>query len=63
MTSPRPVSLLGRVSGLGGLPGPPTSLEAVITSTRFITLAWQPPETAATITGYSVYYQQQGSER
>ena len=72
MSSPRPVSMLGPGPGLVSLssvagravPGPPTNLEAVITSTRFITLAWEPPSSnTAAITGYSVYYQQEGSER
>ena len=67
VTTPRPISLFGRstgLSGLSGLPGPPLGLEAVITSTRFMTLAWEAPtQDTATITGYSVYYQQQGSER
>ena len=64
VTTPRPLSLLGRASGLSGLPGPPQGLEAVITSTRFMTLAWEAPtKDTVTITGYSVYYQQQGSER
>ena len=65
VTTPRPVSLLGRSSGLtSGRPGAPRGLEAVITSTRFITLAWEAPSSDTTdITGYSVYYQQQGSER
>jgi len=61
----RPLSLLG--SGLlAGVPGPPANLQAVITSTRFITLAWEPPVTVtqgSPITGYSVFYQQQDSER
>ena len=65
MTTPRPVSLLGPGPGLiTGLPSAPRGLEAVITSTRFITLAWEAPgpDTGA-VTGYSVYYQQEGSER
>ena len=65
-TTSRPV--LGS-SLLGGVPAPPTNLQAVITSTRFLTLAWEPPEPLAggggsgEITGYSVFYKQRNSER
>ena len=64
VTTARPLSLLGG-GLLKGVPGPPTNLEAVITSTRFLTLSWEHPADLDTeqITGYSVFYTQQGSER
>ena len=69
MTTSKPLSLLGSAvpglqSMLSSLPSAPSNLEAVITSTRFITLAWeQPSANADSITGYSIFYQQEGSER
>jgi hypothetical protein len=71
VTTPRPtLSLLGGGTGgsssvvLQGVPGPPTNLQAVITSTRFVTLTWEPPTSPGSqITGYSVFYQQEGSVR
>lgn len=65
VTTTRPLSLLGGSSVvLQSVPAAPTNLEAVITSTRFITLAWEPPSsTNGPITGYSIFYQQDGSER
>lgn len=65
VTTTRPLSLIGGSSVvLHSVPVAPTNLEAVITSTRFITLAWEPPtSTNGPITGYSIFYQQDGSER
>jgi len=65
VTTTRPLSLIGGSSVvLHSVPMAPTNLEAVITSTRFITLAWEPPTTThGPITGYSIFYQQEGSER
>ena len=49
---------------LHSVPSAPSNLQALITSTRFITLAWDQPESNNLhITGYSVFYQQEGSER
>ena len=65
---------------LHSVPSSPSSLQAVITSTRyhqlhsavlkftvfcrFVTLAWEAPSSPnGPITGYSVFYQQEGSER
>ena len=46
------------------VPSAPRELKAVIQSTRFVTLSWNPPEkvTGAILT-YSVFYRQEGSER
>ena len=58
--------ILGGGGGGGsgsGVPGPPANLQAVITSTRFVTLSWEPPSSPTPITGYSVFYQQEGSVR
>ena len=54
----------GRRNVSAGSVGPPTDVRAMIVSTRFITLAWDQPESNNLhITGYSVFYQQEGSER
>ena len=40
------LNLFLKLSGSGllsGVPGAPTNLQAVITSTRFMTLSWEPP--------------------
>jgi neogenin len=42
----------------------PRELKAVIQSTRFVTLSWNPPEKVnGPILTYSVFYRQEGSER
>ena len=66
LTTTRPLTLLGSnlLSAHHSVPSAPSNLQAVITSTRFITLSWdQPTSNNLHITGYSVYYQQEGSER
>ena len=66
ITTTRPLTLLGSnlLPAHHSVPSAPSNLEAVITSTRFITLSWdQPTSNNLHITGYSVYYQQEGSER
>ncbi|XP_021933563.1 neogenin isoform X2 [Zootermopsis nevadensis] len=51
-------------SGGTDLPSAPRELKAVIVSTRFVTLSWNPPEKVnAPIITYSVFYRQEGSER
>jgi hypothetical protein len=51
-------------SGGTDLPSAPRELKAVIVSTRFVTLSWNPPEKVnAPIVTYSVFYRQEGSER
>jgi neogenin len=46
------------------LPSAPRELKAVIVSARFVTLSWNPPEKVnGQILTYSVFYQQEGSER
>ena len=48
----------------GSAPGAPTAVQALIVSTRFITLAWDKPDANAEgIVGYSVFYKQQESDR
>ena len=45
-------------------PSAPRELKAVIQSTRFVTLSWNPPEkVTGPILTYSVFYRQEGSER
>ena len=64
ITTTRPLTLLGSNLLLHSVPSAPSNLQALITSTRFITLAWDQPESNNLhITGYSVFYQQEGSER
>ena len=66
ITTTRPLTLLGSnlLPALHSVPSAPSNLQAVITSTRFITLSWDPPaNNNLQITGYSAYYQQEGSER
>jgi neogenin len=46
------------------LPSAPRELKAVIVSARFVTLSWNPPEKVnGHVLTYSVFYQQEGSER
>lgn len=46
------------------VPSAPRELKAVIQSTRFVTLSWNPPEkVTGPILTYSVFYRQDGSER
>lgn len=46
------------------VPSAPRELKAVILSTRFVTLSWNPPEKVnGPILTYSVFYRQEGSER
>ncbi|XP_046984365.1 neogenin [Schistocerca americana] len=46
------------------VPSAPQFLEAVIVSTRFVTLSWKPPANArGEILAYSVYYRREGSQR
>ena len=47
-----------------GTPSAPREVEALIVSSRFITLRWkEPAKTNGHIIGYSVFYRQDGSER
>lgn len=51
-------------SGGIDLPSAPRELRAVIVSTRFVTLSWNPPEKVnGPVLTYSVFYRQEGSER
>ncbi|XP_044744590.1 neogenin isoform X2 [Coccinella septempunctata] len=44
--------------------GPPQDLKAPVIKARFIILSWKPPTVnSESVEGYSVYYQQEGSER
>ncbi|XP_046562844.1 LOW QUALITY PROTEIN: neogenin-like [Haliotis rubra] len=47
------------------LPTEPINLRAVLVSTRFVTLSWQPPAGSipSDIIAYSVFWQEKGSER
>lgn len=46
------------------LPGPPRDLKAPLVEARFVVLSWKPPiVNGEDIKTYSVYYQQEGSER
>lgn len=46
------------------VPSDPRELRAVIQSTRFVTLSWNPPEKVnGPILTYSVFYRQEGSQR
>lgn len=46
------------------LPGPPRDLKAPVVEARFVVLSWKPPVVnSEDIITYSVYYQQEGSER
>ncbi|XP_022254822.1 neogenin-like, partial [Limulus polyphemus] len=46
------------------VPSSPRKLTAVIVSTRFVTITWQPPALVnGIIIGYSVYYKEEGSSR
>ncbi|XP_071098730.1 neogenin-like isoform X2 [Haliotis cracherodii] len=47
------------------LPTAPINLRAVLVSTRFVTLSWQPPAGSipSDIIAYSVFWQEKGSER
>jgi len=64
-TTTRPLSLIGGSPVLlPSVPSAPSDLSAVIVSTRFVTLAWEPPTAInGQLTGYSVFYKQPGSER
>ena len=56
-------SLLGDLV-FRNVPSSPGEVSAVVVSTRFITLSWAPPTvTNGPIQGYSVFYNQRGSER
>ena len=45
-------------------PSAPSSVTAVVVSTRFITLSWDQPEsTNGDVEGYSVFYKEEGSDR
>lgn len=47
-----------------GTPSAPRDVEALIVSSRFVTLRWKEPiKTSGVIVGYSVFYRQEGSER
>jgi neogenin len=46
------------------LPSAPRDVEALIVSSRFVTLRWKEPvRTNGQIIGYSIFYRQEGSER
>ncbi len=46
------------------LPSAPRDVEALIVSSRFVTLRWKEPvRTNGPVIGYSVFYRQEGSER
>lgn len=46
------------------LPGPPRDLKAPLVEARFVVLSWKPPVVnGEDIKTYSVYYQQEGSDR
>lgn len=64
--SPKPD--LGDTSGGFGdydrRPGAPKDLKAPVVEARFVVLSWKPPpRNSEDIVAYSVYYQQEGSER
>ncbi|XP_045029173.1 neogenin isoform X4 [Daphnia magna] len=50
--------------GSASLPSAPRDVEALIVSSRFVTLRWKEPvRTNGQIIGYSIFYRQEGSER
>ena len=59
-------SSLGSIAAslLHKTPSAPADVEAVIVSTRFVTLSWERPEsTNGDVEGYSVFYKEAGSDR
>lgn len=65
--SSQPDSIMtdGTVGSDGSVtPSSPRDVEALIVSSRFVTLRWKEPvRTNGPIIGYSVFYRQEGSER
>jgi neogenin len=54
----------GNNDGSTSLPSAPRDVEALIVSSRFVTLRWKEPvRTNGQIIGYSIFYRQEGSER
>lgn len=54
----------GSNDGSASLPSAPRDVEALIVSSRFVTLRWKEPvRTSGQIIGYSIFYRQEGSER
>ena len=59
-------SSLGSIAAslLQNTPSAPSNVEAVIVSTRFVTLSWDRPDsTNGDVEGYSVFYKEAGSDR
>ena len=63
-TPDQPDTLITDGSDGSLLPSAPRDVEALIVSSRFVTLRWKEPvRTNGPIVGYSVFYRQEGSER
>ena len=59
-------SSLGSIAAslLHKTPSAPANVDAVIVSTRFVTLSWDRPDsTNGDVEGYSVFYKEAGSDR
>ena len=59
-------SSLGSIAAslLHKTPSAPSNVDAVIVSTRFVTLSWDRPDsTNGDVEGYSVFYKEAGSDR
>ena len=66
LTYKKKIFFSGSIGGFvfSNTPSPPLDFTAAIVSTRFITLSWSPPQMSKEpITGYSIFYRQEGSDR